>query len=74
MKYTPDQVRAGKKLVEYFITRNIKRDEARERARDLLQDHAPDKIMRALSDPSTFYKVQNLYNKLNYKTLRHLNK
>lgn len=74
MKYTPDQARAGKKLVEYFTTKKIPLQEARERTVDILAEHSPERIMRALSDTAVAYKVENLYAKLNFKKLRHLNK
>lgn len=74
MKYTDEQVRAGKKLVEYFLGKRIKIEEARERAVDLLAEHSPERILRALSDTAVAFKVENLYQKLNYKKFRHLNK
>jgi len=74
MKYTPDQVHAGKKLVEYFTTKKIPLQEARERTVDILAEHSAERIMKALCDTAVSYKVENLYAKLNFKKLRHLNK
>lgn len=74
MQYTKEQIRAGKKLVEYFQSKRVPIDEARQRTVEILAEHSPERIMRALSDQAVSYKVENLYAKLNFKKLRHLNK
>lgn len=68
VKYNKEQVRAGKHLVWFFIGAGIEVDEAKRRTVDILAEHPPERVMRALADKCIEGPngMQNLYKKLNY--------
>jgi len=72
MKYTKEQVQAGKNLVWFFIGKGIEVDEAKQRTVDILKEHPPARVRRALADKCIEGKdgLQNLYTKLNYARQR----